>query len=145
MLPVSNSRNPRKHFLMGAWWLALAPPGGEGSDRCRSGRVPSQERSPAGLQATTRLAPGPRFDAADCARQLGERWRLGQGGGRFQSRGGFPVRSSAGSASASSGGWRDRMARSVGLEPTTSASAGLRSIRTELRARKSGASHVAPG
>jgi hypothetical protein len=36
------------------------------------------------------------------------------------------------------------MARSVGLEPTTSASAGLRSIRTELRARKIGASHVAP-
>ena len=27
------------------------------------------------------------------------------------------------------------MARSVGLEPTTSASAGLRSIQTELRAR----------
>jgi hypothetical protein len=36
------------------------------------------------------------------------------------------------------------MARSVGLEPTTSASAGLRSIRTELRARKIGASRVAP-
>ncbi len=36
------------------------------------------------------------------------------------------------------------MARSVGLEPTTSASAGLRSIRTELRARKVGATYVAP-
>src|SRR5437867_9311559 len=30
---------------------------------------------------------------------------------------------------------REEMARSVGLEPTTSASAGLRSIQTELRAR----------
>jgi hypothetical protein len=35
------------------------------------------------------------------------------------------------------------MARSVGLEPTASASAGLRSIQTELRARKNGASRLA--
>src|SRR5207244_3684488 len=35
-------------------------------------------------------------------------------------------------------GYSQNMARSVGLEPTTSASAGLRSIRTELRAREKG-------
>jgi hypothetical protein len=31
---------------------------------------------------------------------------------------------------------REEVARSVGLEPTASASAGLRSIQTELRARE---------
>jgi len=34
---------------------------------------------------------------------------------------------------------KEEMARSVGLEPTASASAGLRSIQTELRARVFGA------